>query len=192
MLNEYFFKPIDLPPLPKEFINEALNGERNELMVTNKDRLINDNGHVYKNAKLNRWRLSQSIADWLVEQGINGFTDVCIQLVNKGKILGPHTDGVQRVKLFYNILAGGDAVETIWYQEENQTLIREKQLLVSNKNNLVERYRCKIPTLQWGLLNVGIIHEVRGMTSKRESVVASFDDYPDISAWNIPNKKKNI
>lgn len=185
MLHEYFFQPIDLPALPDRFINEALNGDRltNNLLVTGRDRTVNDRGRLYQNAKLHRWKLSQGLTEWLNTHGINNFVNVSIQSIDRGSTLGPHTDISQRCKLFYNLLPGGEKAETIWYQEKDRPLIREKFLLVHDTSNLIERFRCQIKPRQWGFINVGIIHQVKGLTSKRETVVASFEDYVDISSW---------
>jgi hypothetical protein len=183
MIHDYFFQPIDLPPLPDHFVQEAMVGQRTELLVTSRDRVIDDKGELYQNAKLHRWKLSEDLGDWLKQQGIDGFVDVSIQSIDQGDTLGPHTDSTQSCKLFYNLLPGGDHVETIWYQEKDRPLIREKFLLVSDTTNLIEKHRCVIPAKQWGFINVGIIHEVRGLTRKRETVVASFTDFVDISAW---------
>ena len=182
-MDQYFFQPVDLPPLPNEFVEEALHGARDQLLVTSRDRTITDKNNIYRNATLQRWKLSQAIEEWLRALGVDGFMDVSVQSISKGDTLGPHTDGIQRCKLFYNLLPGGDCVQTIWYQEKDQPRIRPKFLLVDDTAALTEIHRCVIPARQWGFINVGVIHEVRGLTGTRETVVASFSDYIDISPF---------
>lgn len=183
MLNEYFFQLIDLPPLPDHFVQEALAGPRTELLVTSRDRMINDQGNHYRNATLHRWKLSEAIADWMRTQAVHGFVDVSVQSIGAGTTLGPHTDSTQRCKLFYNLVPGGSCVETIWYREQGESLIRDKFLLIDDTSRLVEIYRCVIAPRQWGFINVGVIHEVKGLTSVRETVVTSFEEYIDISPF---------
>lgn len=191
-MNDYFFQPIDLPPLPERFVQEALIEERTDLIVTSTDRHIEDKGGRYRNARLQRWRLGQDLASWLQSQGIHGFKDVSVQTINQGDTLGPHTDSWQSCKLFYLLQPGGANVETIWYRQPGKDLIRKKFLLIDNTTDLEVVHRMVIPPLQWGFINVQIIHEVRNITACRETFVASFDDYPDISAWITPSKKKII
>lgn len=181
MLNEYFFQPIDLPPLPERFVEQALTGTRTDLLVTSVDRQIQDQGSVYRNAQLQRWRLGQDLVEWLHQQGIKGFKDVSVQTIQQGDTLGPHTDSWQSCKLFYLLEPGGPNVETIWYQQPGHDLIREKFLLIEDTKDLEVVHRMVIPPRQWGFINVQIIHEVKNMTSRRETVVASFTDYIDFS-----------
>ena len=180
-MNEYFFQPVDLPPLPQRFVDEALHGDRNDLIVTSTDRQIQDDGGLYRNARLQRWRLGQDLAAWLEQHGVHGFQDVSVQTIEQGETLGPHTDSWQSCKLFYLLETGGDNVETIWYRQPGQDLITQKWLLVENTVDLEEVHRMVIPARTWGFINVQIIHEVTNMTSARQTVVASFAEYLDIS-----------
>lgn len=180
-MNNYFFQPVCLPPLPQNFVDEALHGDRSDLIVTSTDRHIKNEQGLYRNARLQRWRLSQALGDWLQQQGVHGFQDVSVQTIEQGETLGPHTDSWQSCKLFYLLQSGGDNVETIWYRQHGHALVREKWLLVEDTADLEEAHRMVIPVGQWGFINVQIIHEVKNMTSPRQAVVASFADYLDIS-----------
>lgn len=182
-MHDYFFQPVNLPPLPQRFVDEILHGDRHDLLVTSTDRHIRDEQGLYRNARLQRWRLTQDIADWLEQHGVSGFEDVSVQCIQHGDTLGPHTDSWQSCKLFYNLLPGGPNVETIWYQQHGHDLVREKWLLIDNTTDLVEVHRMVIPPGQWGFINVSIIHEVRGMIDTRETFVASYRDFVDIRPW---------
>jgi hypothetical protein len=185
-MHNYFFQPVDLPPLPDRFVQEALHGQRKKLLTTSKDRLIQDQGREYRNAQLQRWELSVALTDWLHAQGVDGFQDVSSQIIEFGSTLGPHTDKWQSCKLFYNLNTGGPDVETVWYQQQGYPLIREKFLLVSDTADLIEVCRMHIPARRWGLINVGIIHEVRCMTETRSTIVASYSEYQDV---NLPEQR---
>lgn len=183
-MNEYFFQPVDLPPLPQRFVDEALHGDRRDLIVTSTDRQIQDDGGLYRNARLQRWRLGQELAEWLQQQGVSGFEDLSVQTIEQGQTLGPHTDSWQSCKLFYLLEPGGDRVETIWYKQRGHSVIREKWLLIEDTVDLEEVHRMVIPPRQWGLINVQIIHEVKNMRSRRNTVVASYREYSDVDLKN--------
>lgn len=181
-MDSYFFQPVDLPPLPDRFTQQALHGPRTDLITTSRDRLIQDGDEFYRNARLQRWALGSELAEWLLQQGVPQFEDVSVQVIEHGDTLGPHTDKWQSCKLFYLLQSGGDSVETIWYQQRGHDLVREKFLLVEDTADLEEVHRMVIPERQWGFINVAVIHEVRGMTATRETMVASYRDYIGIES----------
>jgi hypothetical protein len=151
-----FYKIVDLPPLPDELINEAL-----EIVYTS------DPYHA--RTVYSRYPASDQIVSWcqknISSSIVNNFK-IGIQTFSDNPTF-PHTDGKRGTKsLNFLLKAGGNNVETIWYQEKGHSLtqVRGKDFDIEN---LEEQCRIICPVHQWMVIQTDIIHHVVNLTEKR-------------------------
>lgn len=175
----FFYKFIDLPPLPEKFVEECRACDPERVINASVDRQIRNGDEVYTNAKLIRSELSDDVYNWINSHGIQGYNDISVQITSGGSTLGPHTDRYRSSQIFYLIDAGGPNPETIWYQERDKPLLREKWVLCDSYDRLEVVHRCHLPLYTWLVFNSSIIHEVVGLTGQRKTLTVSFTDFPE-------------
>jgi hypothetical protein len=133
------------------------------------------NGNTQQRAVYRRYHLSEQAVAW-VKEHIGEYSEMGSQLMRNGSAFTPHTDGgKRRYILNYLVDAGGPDVETQWFQEKGQMLVRDCQPMQfpdASKLDLIKNV--VIPEKTWSMLYGKIIHAVVGMTNKRIQLSISF------------------
>jgi len=133
------------------------------------------NGNTQQRAVYRRYYLSEQAVAWVTEH-IGEYSEMGSQLMRNGSAFTPHTDGGhRRYILNYLVDAGGSSVETQWFQEKGQMLVRDCQAMQfpdASKLDLIKTV--VIPEKTWSMIYGKIIHAVVGMTNKRIQLSISF------------------
>lgn len=133
------------------------------------------NGNTQQRAVYRRYHLSEQAVAWVTEH-IGEYSEMGSQLMRNGSAFTPHTDGgKRRYILNYLVDAGGTDVETQWFCEKGQTLVRDCQPMQfpdASKLDLIKTV--VIPEKTWSMIYGKIIHAVVGMTNKRIQLSISF------------------
>jgi hypothetical protein len=133
------------------------------------------NGNTQQRAVYRRYYLSEQAVAWVTEH-IGEYSEMGSQLMRNGSAFTPHTDGGhRRYILNYLVDAGGTGVETQWFCEKGQSLVRDCQPMQfpdASKLDLIKTV--VIPEKTWTMLYGKIIHAVVGMTNKRIQLSISF------------------
>lgn len=106
----------------------------------------------------------------------------------------PHTDGIRDWGLLWLTDLGGENVETVFWQEQDQPIYRGRSIIsptvrgsntkITTYNTLTELHRVNLPVGRWVLLNVGVIHSVENITSTRKALHINFEnDSQFIKKW---------
>ena len=133
------------------------------------------NGNTQQRAVYRRYHLGEQARAWVTEH-IGEYSEMGSQLMRNGSAFTPHTDGgKRRYILNYLIDAGGTGVETQWFCEKGQTLVRDCQAMqFPNASKLDLIKTVVIPEKTWSMIYGKIIHAVVGMTNKRIQLSISF------------------
>jgi hypothetical protein len=188
-----FCKELDLPPVPEYLTNLSLKIVKGETEIKNMqsnhgridftlsgikstgyDRYIDlEDGTTERAANVERYEFTEEFFKWFED---NIYTNIrkchlvqlSSQIIKNGKILQTHTDGPRGpFVLSYYLDTGGEEVDTIWYQQGSEAVIREPRISILYDKGLNEigRFRAKKHT--WTLMDTRVLHGIRFMTSPR-------------------------
>lgn len=161
----------DLPKLPLSLVLEVYRS------IDPKFKFYNRNG-------ISKYSVTENLSNWLEENVLNKLdstlhigssavskTGIAIQKITKEyQHNPPHTDGAGELVLFYFLSLGGDAVQTIWYREEGQSLVRSLGIKETDSASLFEVHRVIIPESRWVMLTSNIFHGVDNIQDDRVSI----------------------
>lgn len=182
-----------LPSVPQHFVDRAFDivKDPNFKSEISGHYNKNSNSHSFEERKLlidgkeintmclRGKRLGDDWEQWVKENVVSNFvnTGVRISLGEDTSVHGAHADQWAgdppraTYKFYYLLDAGGDSVETIFYQEKNQPFERistkQNPVVIYDYSTIEEIERFKIPLNQWILLNTNIIHGVENITGLR-------------------------
>jgi len=135
------------------------------------------NGEIKKSLALYQYESSNSINDWVYENIANlGVTNIrCSKSGGNGDkekrdFRGPHTDSQRNYTLMYLLENGGNNVETAFYHENGETIVRDNALAPTNMDSMIELDRVNIPLRRWIVLNSRILHTVENIETDRISL----------------------
>lgn len=164
-----------LDQLPK--IPERLITQQEKLHVNYK---INparkaEDGEIVPNVEYIRWDLDEELDAWIRKNVANpDTTGVQQSLARPGASTHLcHTDShPRRWVLNYTYSLGGDNVNTRFFKEVGQPLIRDSLVRpVPEKNSNIELiYSTQVEVNRWWLLNSSVLHDAVGITGSRESI----------------------
>jgi hypothetical protein len=194
MMTEYsqdlFFKEIKCPRIDNECLlkseipdfsqeeiiayQETINPGRRDLVMT-PDGIIKTAWH--KGKTINDTKFNQHIIDLLKDE-IDGLDDIEIkkQWVWGSSSLTCHTDWGRDSFYMYILEPGGDNVETRWFLEKNQPLIRKwsrSLTMINDTRDLIKVHSTVLKTNTWYHFNANIIHDIVGMTSMRTAIIVT-------------------
>ena len=190
----------NLPPVPEKFdqvVNDLAKHENTNSMHdldTADERLINRailgryhgrvltiNGEQHQATHGRRFRVNDEFEQWVKVHIHPEVTDAGITFSGGGgRYHGAHTDQSRDFLLHYGIDAGGNNVETVFYQQKDHPVVRTKKfpfdnVIVDDYSKLIEVDRIALPTRCWCLLNANIIHGVDNITGTRMSYHVGFN-----------------
>jgi hypothetical protein len=136
-----------------------------------KDGHIEDQTRIgWRQGSYIRWPVSTKLNTWLIDNlGADLFTRSSSGMHFSRGANKPHCD-LRAWALNYVIVPGGEKVETIFWQEEDQPLVREPATYRNGTTSakLDEVWRVQIEPHRWHLLNTNVIHSVTGVTDMQK------------------------
>jgi len=180
------FALLNLPTLPTNLrngIENAIVGDHMQA-ISNKKILQIDKTEV-NDAVYKRWPLENQYIDYVKEiipefnqtnfnigfQSIKNYSNELSQL-------HPHTDGKVRGPFCISFIlnTGGSNVETLWWKEFGNDLIRSPWSHVWDLNLLERQDSIIFPENNWNIMRTDIIHSVHNIKTNRLSFTIGFFD----------------
>lgn len=126
-------------------------------------------GVEYTRSKYRRFFVSSEVEQWVRDNISADCSEISAQYIGEGAAFSPHTDGGPRQYILnYLIQTGGDAVETQWWQEEGEDLIRPGTPLQFPYTDKLKLIRSTVFDVgSWSALYGKVIHSVTNLTGKR-------------------------
>jgi len=186
-----FFAICDMPLPPAGVVAEIVTSIKNDndpqftlrkSITTQQLKAIHTSSHFtvgqerYSRAIYRRYNLGKLTDEWIRDTIASEYSQMGSQVMHKGDAFFPHTDGgPRRYILNYLVDAGGDAVETRWYQEPRFPLYREGDAMQwPDSSDLTVIHTEIFPVKSWTMLFGKVIHSVVGLTSPRMQLSISF------------------
>jgi hypothetical protein len=149
-------------------------------LTKNRELLIH--GEKFKSVHSVRFDMGDEWRQWVAEN-IHPNIELNMQGVaftTGGRYHGAHADATRNYALIYVIDSGGKNVNTVFYQEKNQPLLRPRtlavdRLTVDDYSLLDEFEKVNFPTKKWVLINTRIIHGVENIEKIRIAYQIGFD-----------------
>jgi hypothetical protein len=109
------------------------------------------------------------VEQWVKDNVSANCSEISAQYIGDGTAFSPHTDGGPRQYILnYLIQAGGEAVETQWWQEAGEDLIRPGTPLQFPFTDQLELVKSTVFEVgSWSALYGKVIHSVTNVTGKR-------------------------
>ena len=147
-----------------------------QLKVIHNSTHFSVNKEKYSRAVYRRYNLGRLTDEWIRDNIASEYSQMGSQVMHRGDAFFPHTDGgPRRYILNYLVDAGGDAVETRWYQEPKYGLYREGDAMQwPDRSNLNVIHSEIFPVKSWTCLFGKVIHGVVGLTGPRMQLSISF------------------
>lgn len=189
----YYFK--NFKPLPQWIKNKLLSAEiyhPNNWINSFPDsyanrQVVKKNGSIAVTQTFKRYGLDPTVRQWVRTNTYRDIIDCCICVSeNQNQDCAPHRDRNRNFTLLWIIDAGGDSVETCFWQEQGKPVIRE--ILPDRLHQQPGDYRTLIkldsviiPPARWMLLDARVLHSVENITGKRVSFQVSLDNISNLS-----------
>lgn len=183
------FEVKNYPPLPSWIEDIALSPEtQNESRWLNyfdeehaNRPVIKNDGNVEISQVQKRYSVDPEIWQWVRENIHDDIIDCGITVSHFADrpTMGAHTDSTRSFTLLYLLSTGGDDVETVFWQEKDQPLIRPLKTLPSDYRTLEVVDSIIIPEKTWVLLDARVIHGIERLTGKRIAFQVSLDHWID-------------
>ena len=176
----WYFKVLNLPPVPQRFTDNILvHGPTDILRDYPGWTHVKEDGSIVVSARNPICMASPELELWLKNNITPVYRDVGIRYAfgsaNPGTA-GVHTDQTRKYVLQYLVKDGG-ATLTYW-QEDGYPILREPHAHAEDYNKLKIVDSGKVEEGRWAILDTRILHSVENLTSDRISVQISLDDIP--------------
>lgn len=182
-MEEWFWKFPNLPQVPDDLVNLAYKSitdtQRDPLNIhykSNDEEVFTQNGQIKKSVAFVQFLLDQKIVDWIHENIVDENAHSNLRIARstidpngdeKHKVA--HTDYSRDFILMYLLENGGPNHRTVFYQEKDKPLVRERHTVVYDYSTLNEIDSIQIPLKRWILLKTQIIHAVENIPNHRIS-----------------------
>lgn len=165
-----------LPPVPMELILQQQKNIKN--FKSGLERRL-DSGEIAHNIDYDRWDLSEELIQWLkynvCEADSMGLQISSVRPDSDTHLC--HTDSYpRRWVLNYMYETGGENIQTRFFREPGQELIRPPFTAPTDLDALVPLHSLIIETNRWYLLNSSVLHDVVGITGSRASITLGMAD----------------
>ena len=159
---------------PQFTIRKSITGQ--QLKVIHNSSHFTVGKEKYSRAMYRRYYLGKLTDEWIRDNIASEYSQMGSQVMRNGDAFFPHTDGgPRRYILNYLVDAGGDQVETRWYQEPGYGLYREGDAMQFPESSNLRVIHTEIfPSKSWTCLFGKVIHSVVGLTSPRMQLSISF------------------
>ena len=180
----YYYKFLELPDPPQEFIDIALTNDPGQYGPKSSSNVysgvnsivqrqvtqhqVTKNGQPVKNIRNIRFDAPLPFASWVKENVVSNFFECSIALADgvTGATL-PHTDRARNWSLLYIINAGGSTCRTCFWKEKNHSILRPRLIFPNTYDDLELLVSADLGEKRWVLLNTRILHSVEGMQTPR-------------------------
>lgn len=141
--------------------------EQRKAFNTSKNFTLNNT--VYSRAWYRRYEVAPEVIEWVHKNISENCNQIGSQIIYNGESFSPHTDGGPREYILnYNIIAGGDNVQTHWFKDPAHPLIREGEPVQYPDPSQLELVKSTtVPGGKWFMLYSKIVHAVTGVTDQR-------------------------
>jgi hypothetical protein len=163
----------NLPSLPLEFVRYIESGghkQQESFFFSRKNRSVTRlDGTCAPNVDYDRWTVPKNIIEWITANVCSEFSNIGISQASpygNSNSLMPHTDSTRDVALIWNSESGGDAVDTVFWKEYCQPMVRNNAYPL-DYSTIEEIDRVRFPGQQWVMLHSHVIHSVENLTSPR-------------------------
>jgi hypothetical protein len=135
----------------------------------NSSKTFTMNNTVYSRAWYRRYEVDQKVIDWVHNNISENCGQIGSQIIYNGDSFSPHTDGGPREYILnFNIIPGGNEVQTLWFKDPDHPLVREGDPVQYPDPSHLELVKStSVPTNEWCLLYGKIVHAVSGVTDQR-------------------------
>jgi len=177
---------LNLPQLPSallDHITASIIGAPMQKVSGRK--IVQLDGSTADDAVYNRWPLSQEYTEYvneLIPELSNSNFNIGFQSIanSSGQLcqLHPHTDGAVRGPfcIAFLISTGGMDVETIWWQQHEQDLLRSPWSHVWDLASLDKVDSVVFPEGRWNIMRTDLIHSVQNIDTNRVAFTIGFFD----------------
>ena len=157
-----------LPPVSLDFLTETFHQSA--------DTICEKNNVAIPNTVCTRHTVDKEIITWAKKNISTEFHTMGINChgTPTGGVAIPHTDRSRNWVLMWIIDAGGDNVNTVFWQENGFDVERDPGYYPTSYRNLIELESQVFATNCWVLLNAKVIHSIENLQSVRKSVQISF------------------
>lgn len=188
-----FHKILNFPKVPTHLVNEIFEVVKDPYNMDLKKhqdhtgykefknrQLKKLNGQEITSVSVDRFKISESLDTWLKNHVHTLPRRQHIAFYNSSSsAMGPHVDADRDTVWIYVIDTGGHKVETVWYREPEQKIIRPDlqniaidymNAAICDYTKLVEIERYEIPAHTWIEINSSILHSVEGLDRNRLTI----------------------
>lgn len=194
------FAFLDLPSPPDLIIDQAYKAYEEKKKIGFYENLHEVPGHKqYRNRTVKfrdgsyiqsvesyRFWISEEFEKWVTDNIQPELRGCGVNVFERGPLVAPHVDANRNFSLQYLIETGGDSVETAWYQEKGQEILRPDIRHVFDLSKIVLDYeqldqlgRIILPKNRWVCLSTNIIHAVENLQGRRLSLQISRQAEPN-------------
>lgn len=133
-------------------------------------------------AKYQRYSFNEQLNQWFLDNIVHEYVFVGsgVSIVDGGPYHRVHTDITRVYTLNYLFETGGTDVITSFYQEKDQSVIREPGLYIDDTTDLELIESFKLETGRWHVLNTRILHGVTGLVGPRIGIQIGLRDISHI------------
>jgi hypothetical protein len=200
MTSDWFYKVLDLPPVPEQLETAALallpdltdeiksyghladvrkaqgfNSKSNHMSITRK--IIKD-GKQISHAPNLAADLDQDAVRWAKANIAEDFLHIQLSWTPKNRReSGAHSDATRNYTLIYLLDPGGDNVITTFYKEKDQPLHRPNKTFVDYYSLLDKVASVRIKPRTWTVLNSTILHGVENIERPRYAIQIGLDKF---------------
>jgi len=115
---------VELGLNPQFLTRSSITPEQQKSFDTNRQFVLNN--QVHRRAIYRRYDTEPVVSQWVKKNITETYGQIGSQIIYGGETFCPHTDGGPREYILnYNIATGGNNVETQWFIEPNNELVRE-------------------------------------------------------------------
>jgi hypothetical protein len=178
----------DLPPIPEHLLVDVekivleriANDPPHPNPLCQREMTVSLGGEKIVGGRYRGDEADESLQSWVRENiGDDLAPKARVRIASHGEqgyISVPHSDASRDWSLLYLLNLGGDNVETIFWQEQNQPLRRPNATFPQAYDTLIELERAKFPMRTWVLLDSLVVHSIENMTNLRIAIQVGFKD----------------
>jgi hypothetical protein len=182
------YKYINLPDVPNEFVEEALNLAHDETknkvensndlyVLPPSNRLIYVDGDPAKSRRTPRWDLSQKFSNWVRENICEEFIDAAVSMSigdPDAFVTIVHTDKVRHYTAIYLLETNNEDQKVMWWQEPDYPIQRaERGYYRQTWDGLIKLEEVAYPKFKWVVFNAGILHSIHNIQGSRIAIHVS-------------------
>ena len=177
--NPYYALLHKLPKLPDDITKNILDSISLGLQTTHvvDKKIAKIDGNALSDAEYYRWNTLPELTEWIydvIPELKDTKTVIGYQLIKKPSNvdkceLHPHTDGEGRglFCLQYILETGGDNIETIWWKEHKDSMMRGFWKHCWDDSKLEKLMSVQYAPHTWAIMRTDILHSVEYITSSR-------------------------